>query len=227
MSTVLAPPAAHAPPQTETLADLVDRLGDIPLDRILAHPPPGTATPDDLLRLQEGEPKRLCELVEGVLVEKAMGLEESRLAMRLGQYLLNYLDQTNLGTVCGADGPITFDVGLIRLPDVSYIPFDAIPEGADPHTPMPDWIPALAVEVISKSNTRREIERKRGEYFAAGTHMVWVVDPKKRTVDVYTAPDVCVTRNDGDTLDAPEILPGFALDVTEWFDRALQVKGKS
>jgi Uma2 family endonuclease len=219
-TTTLAPPV-------ETLADVMHRLGDIPLDRILMTPPPGSATPRDLLRLLEGEPKRLCELVEGVLVEKAMGNEESRLAMRLGYLLFAYLDEHDVGTVSGGDGPIAFGEGLIRLPDVSFIPYWAIPEGADPRTPMPDWIPALAVEILSKGNTRREIERKRREYFAAGTQLVWVVEPRKRCVEVYTSPDEHVTLSDGDTLDGGAVLPGFALDVTQWFDRALKVKGES
>lgn len=216
-------PLTIAPP-TETLADVVKRLGDVPLDRILMHPPPGTATREDLLRVLEGRPKRLCELVDGVLVEKAVGNEESRLAMRLGQALLNYLDTNDLGTVSGGDGAITFADGLIRLPDVSFIPYSAIPPEADPRTPMPDWIPALAVEVLSLSNTRREIERKRGEYFAAGTALVWIVDPRQRTVEVYQSPTEYVTLSDGDTLDGGDVLPGFTLDATDWFDRSHKVK---
>ncbi len=54
----------------ETLADLMERLGDVPLHRIRLHPFPGTATVADVLRLCDGEPKCLCELVDGVLVEK-------------------------------------------------------------------------------------------------------------------------------------------------------------
>lgn len=221
MSTILAPP------ETETLADVVRRLGDIPLQRILIRPPLGTATPADLLRRLEREPKRLCELVEGVLVEKAMGQEESRLAAKLIQCLLNYLDQNDVGTIAGADGPITLETGLIRLPDVSFIPYEAIPEGADPHTPMPDWVPALVVEVLSKSNTRREIQRKRAEYFDAGVELVWVVDPKRRTVDVYTSPSSRVTLTDTDTLDGGAVLPGFSMSLADWFDWALKVKRES
>ena len=62
-----------------TLQDLVDRLGGIPLSRILLQPAPGLATEEDLLR-ENARKRRLCELVEGVLVEKAMGLQESLLA---------------------------------------------------------------------------------------------------------------------------------------------------
>lgn len=64
----------------ETLADLVHRLGDIPLHRIRMQPPPGTATEFDLVAAGDCREKRLCELVDGVLVEKDMGAFESFLA---------------------------------------------------------------------------------------------------------------------------------------------------
>ena len=66
-------------PPAETLADLLKRLGDIPMVRIRMRPAPGTATADDVLRLCAAEPKRLCELVDGVLVEKPIGHLEARL----------------------------------------------------------------------------------------------------------------------------------------------------
>ncbi len=62
-----------------TLDELVERLGGIPLSRILAHPAPGMATEADLLEA-ERRYDRIYELVDGVLVEKAMGIRESILA---------------------------------------------------------------------------------------------------------------------------------------------------
>ena len=72
-------------PTIKTLADLRKRLGGIPLDRIWFHPAPGTATEKDVLEVEVRE-NRLCELVDGTLVEKAMGFEESRLAFELGPW---------------------------------------------------------------------------------------------------------------------------------------------
>jgi len=73
--------ATIAPADIKTLADLRRRLGGIPLERIWFHPAPGTATEKDVIEAEERE-NRLCELVDGTLVEKAMGFEESRLAVR-------------------------------------------------------------------------------------------------------------------------------------------------
>jgi hypothetical protein len=70
--------ATIAAPEIKTLADLRRRLGGIPLERIWFHPAPDTATEKDAIDAEARE-NRLCELVDGSLVEKAMGFEESRL----------------------------------------------------------------------------------------------------------------------------------------------------
>ena len=62
-----------APDKGLTLADLVDRFGPMPAERIRTNPPPGTATEQDVIDIEEHE-SRLCELVDGVLVEKTAGV---------------------------------------------------------------------------------------------------------------------------------------------------------
>ncbi len=208
--------ATLSPP--DSLAELLHRLGDVPLERIIARPAPGTATPSDVLRLCDGEPKRLCELVEGVLVEKTMGQHESRLAVILIGFLLDYLKGNNLGVLTGANGPYTIENDQIRFPDVAFISWDNIPPDADPGTPMPDWVPSLAVEVISRGNTRGEMKRKLKDYFAAGVELVWYVYPKERVVRVYTSEEDCQTMTEDGTLDGGSVLPGFQLSVRQLFE---------
>ena len=210
--------------QIETLADLIERLGNVSLDRIRLHPPPGTATVEDVLRFCDGEPKHLCELVDGVLVEKVMGHLESRLAARLIFLLQVYLEEHDLGVVSGADGPhhILFDQA--RFPDVVFIAYDRIPEGADPATKVPNWIPSLAVEVLSEGNTKGEMARKPQDYFEAGVDLVWYVDPSDRTVRVYHSPDAVTTLTEADNLDGENILPGFRLSIRDWFDRTSRIR---
>ena len=87
MSTVASPlpkPAPVAAP-IQTLADLMDRIGNVPLERVRAHPAPGTAVEQDVLAAEKED--HLCELVEGVLVEKAMAYNESTLAAFLIEML--------------------------------------------------------------------------------------------------------------------------------------------
>ncbi len=204
--------------ETETLADVLHRIGDVPLDRVLAHPAPGEATPADVLRLCDGEPKRLCELVDGVLVEKVMGQHESRIAVELSALIWTYLKTHDLGILTGADGPYSLEEEQIRFPDVAFISWDSIPPDADPTEPMPDWTISLAVEAISPGNTRGEMKRKLKDYFAAGVELVWYLYPIERVVRVYTSEEDCQTLTDADELDGGDVLPEFRVSVRELFD---------
>ncbi len=204
-----------------TMARLLERLGGIDPDRVLLDPTPGTATETDLLLLTKRY-NRLYELVEGTLVEKAMGYPESTLASWISHLLWNFLATNNLGELCGADGTLRLMKGLVRLPDVAFIRREQFPEGPAGRAPLeqiPDFAPDLAIEVLSPSNTRGEMQRKRKEYFLAGTTLVWEVDPRRRVVDVYTAPEVSVTLTEADTLDGGDVLPGLQLPVRQIFER--------
>src|SRR5438270_11147773 len=86
-----------------TPADMLDRLGGIPLDRILSRPAPGTATEQDVVDIHDRE-DRLCELVDGVLIEKPAGFLESRVAAFLIQVVDTFVEAHDLGITAGADG---------------------------------------------------------------------------------------------------------------------------
>jgi Uma2 family endonuclease len=210
MATVLTPPATM-----DTLADLVEQLGDIPLARIRMQAL-GTATEQDVLDIYHRE-KRLCELVDGVLVEKAIGFRESILAMALGALLRDFVIPRNLGLVSGESGMMRLFVGLVLIPDVAFASWDRFPHRRVPTEPIPSLVPDLAVEVLSASNTPREMARKCQEYFEAGVRVVWLVDPEARTVAVYTAPDQFTVYDATQTLDGGDVLPGFTLALGDLF----------
>ncbi len=214
--------AAISPP--ETFAEMWEQLGNVPLNRIRMFPPPGTATVADVERLCDREPKCLCELIDGVLVEKTMGHVESRLTVRLSYLLQAFLEDHDFGVVTGADGPHHLLPDQVRFPDVAFISYENIPEDADCQTTVPDWIPSLAVEVISKNNTKAEMARKLRDYFEAGVKLVWYVDPPTRTVQVYRSPETFITKSEDEELDGEDVLPGFRVSIRDWFDRALRVR---
>jgi Uma2 family endonuclease len=207
----------QTPPRpVRTFADLLERLGDIPAQRIWLDPPPGTATEEDLLETERRE-GRLCELVDGVLVEKAMGLRESILAGALLALLRAFVIPRNLGIVSGEAGMMRLFPGLVRIPDVAFASWDRVPGRRVPAEAIPDLAPDLAVEVLSEGNTPAEMARKRGEYFRAGVRVVWLIDPKIRAVTVYTSLDASTTLDESQVLEGGEALAGFMLPLRELF----------
>jgi Uma2 family endonuclease len=205
--------------QIENLEELIHRLGDIPLERILLHPPPGTAKEKDVVAALESPRKRLCELVEGVLVEKPMGAREAIYASVVVRHMDAFAEEHNLGIVLGPDGALRIMVGLVRIPDVSFVPWDWIPGDEWPEDPIPGLVPGLAVEIVSKGNTAKEMETKVGEYFDAGVLVVWLVYPKTQTAEVYSSRTSCRTIDKNGALDGGTLLPGFRLPLKTIFAR--------
>jgi Uma2 family endonuclease len=218
MATTTTRSRRHAPPLSgvTTVGDLLRRLGNVPARRVRMVPTPGTATEKDLLLILDRD-NIPCELVEGTLVEKAMGYEEAEIALLIGTLLNNFVRPRKLGIVAGSDGTLRLFHGLVRIPDVSYISWASMPGGKRPRVPIPSLAPDLAVEVLSKGNTKAEMNRKLGEYFAAGVRLVWLVDARKRTVRVYTSVDRFTTLSQDEDLDGGEALPGFRVPVAGLF----------
>jgi Uma2 family endonuclease len=149
-----------------------------------------------------------------------MGYFESSLACVLIQLLRNYLDTNPVGSVAGEGGMMRLLPHLVRIPDVSFVVWGRFPDRRVTREPVPAIAPDLAVEVLSESNTKAEMDRKLREYFAAGARLVWYLDPEDRTVRVYTAVDRVTLLDESGTLEGGDVLPGFVLPIREWFERA-------
>ena len=195
---------------------MLEQLGGIAPARVRFHPAPGTATEADVLAIHDHE-DRLYELVDGVLVEKAMGLRESFLAIALASILWSFVRPRNLGLVTGEAGMMRLMAGLVRMPDVAFISWTRLPNRRVPTEPIPALAPDLVVEVLSAGNTPGEMARKRQEYFHAGVQIVWMVDPNARTVEVFTAPEQSTVLHEVQTLEGGTVLPGFVLPLHELF----------
>lgn len=206
--------------------EVLRALGGIPPSRVRMEPPPGTATTRDLIRLWKAE-GRMCELVDGTLVEKPMAFSESNVASLIITAIQNFLVAADLGIVVGEQGMMRLVRGLVRAPDVSFVSWDQLPDRKVPDEALPSLHPDLAVEVFSKGNTRKEMARKRREYFRTGCQIVWMVYPRKRTVDVYKSPTEFISLTESDTLDGGDVLPRFRLPVRSLFVNLAMPKPKS
>ncbi len=217
--TIALKPSLESPESTETLGDLLARLGGVSPDRVRLHPAPGTATVADVVGIEAKE-NRLFELLDGVLVEKCMGYRESLLAAKILIALGIWVQPRKLGELSGADGMMRLFPGLVRIPDVAFASWARFPGGEVPEEAVPSVVPDLAVEVLSESNTEGEMKRKREEYFKAGVRLVWEVDGKARTVAVYTGAEEFVVLQGDQALDGGAVLRGFTLGLRELFGEA-------
>jgi Uma2 family endonuclease len=177
------------------------------------------ATLDDLMRT-EGK----AELIGGRIVKyMGTGVRPSEVAANIHASLRAHAKQTGKGKA------FTNGVGY-AVPEMlsgreSFAPDASFYTGALP-TNLMDFIqgaPTFAAEVRSKSNygpsAETEMELKRADYFAAGTLVVWDVDPLAETIDCYRAdaPNQPVRFKKGDAADAEPAVPGWRIDVNEVF----------
>ncbi|MCA9214324.1 MAG: Uma2 family endonuclease [Planctomycetales bacterium] len=199
-----------------TMAERLMDLGDLPSSRIRMDPPPGTADLDDVIRANDHS-DRICEWVDRTLVEKAVGWQESLLAMVLGRWLGNFLESNDLGAVIGPDGMYRIFADTARAPDISFISWERLPDGRLPTEPVPAVVPDFAIEILSIGNTRSEMARKRREYFHAGVRLLWIVDPRARSVAIFTASDQYTVVDENATIDGGSVLPGWSVDLSKLF----------
>lgn len=212
----------------ETFAELLDRIGHVPPERIRLRPPLGTATEKDVLAALEAADKRLYELVDGVLVEKPMGTKESYIAFLIAHQIQLFVAQHDLGIVLPGDGALRLRLGLVRIPDFCFIPWDRLPpEGELLPGAIASIVPMLAGEVLSESNTKTEMARKLKDYFGAGVQIVWMIDPKTETAMVYTSATRGRSIGKDGVLEGGKVLPGFTLPLKDLFARTRRRKRRS
>lgn len=210
-------------PAEWSLGDLCRHLGHIPLDRIRLFPSPGRAGEEDLAALDRHGEQR-WELIDGTLVQKPMGQYESSIGVIVAYLLQRFLDEHDLGMVFGMDCPTRFRAGLVLEPDAAFARWERFPPGPRSRDPLLTIVPNLVVEVLSPSNTAKEMERKRDEYFGAGVERVWEIESELRTARDYRTPGEFDPIAAEGWLDGGSILPGFRLSLAEVFARADRVR---
>lgn len=130
---------------------------------------------------------------------------------RIARLLDRFVDSQHLPGMVYSESGFAVDPESYRIPDVAYR--RTIQRGPQPLTGAPD----LAIEVHSTSDSPRYISRKIAHLRETGTHTVWVVYPQFQEVHVVD-PSGERWLTAADTLEAPELLPGFSLPVSKLFD---------
>jgi Uma2 family endonuclease len=168
------------------------------------------AMPDDGFRY---------ELVKGELRRMSpSGSEHGAIIINISVLLAQHVRSEKLGVCFGAETgfKIASAPDTVRAPDVAFIRRERIPESGIPKKFWPG-APDLAVEVLSPGDTRREVDEKVKDWLEAGARVVWVINPKRRSVSVYHSMTDAERLSEGDELDGGEVVPGFRCKVCEIF----------
>ena len=160
-----------------------------------------------------------CELVKGELVMMTpAGSYHAQVEDNIYPLLSLFIRKNKLGRTRPSDAGFLLarDPDTVRSPDIAFIRSDRVSS-----TPQHGYFvgaPDLAVEIRSPNDRPGEIGRKTQEYLAAGTIVVWDIDPRTKTVTIYRKDTEPHVLREAETLTEEELLPGFSLPIKDVFD---------
>ncbi len=175
-------------------------------------------TAGDLLRLYSEGVRG--ELIRGVLCETMpTGHEHGAIVVNLSTELRNFIKPRRLGWLVASDSGVWLerDPDTVREPDIAFTSAEKVHLDARV-TGYAEVAPDLVVEIVSPSDSRREVHDKAQMWLLHGVRMVWVVYPNTRTVDVYRVEGDVATLTEDGSLDGLDVLPGFACEVSTIFE---------
>ena len=171
-------------------------------------------TADELERLNL--PNKRTELIEGrLVVREPAGFQLGVIAMRIARHLEEFAAKKDLGVVVAAETGfrLASSPDTVRAPDCGFVRKarvpDPLPRGYFPLSP------DLAVEVLSPDDRPDEVLSKVADWLRAGSVLVWVIDPERRTARVYRADGSESHLSDSDALSGEELLPDFELPLAK------------
>ena len=172
-------------------------------------------TAEELIKLPEDG--NHYELIKGELLTMSPpGDEHGAVTMNLTLPLANYVKENNLGVIRAAETGFKLENNpdTVLAPDIAFIARDRV----GPKVLGYRWgAPDLVVEVMSQWDTKPKATRKAELWVQLGAGSVWLVNPRKRTVEVFRAGVECRVFHDTDEL-IDDIVPGFRVAVSEIFD---------
>jgi Uma2 family endonuclease len=171
-------------------------------------------TAEELIRLPRDRYR--YELVKGELLTMSPSEQHGVVTVYLTAPLATHVRTNKLGIVFGAETGYILERNpdTVLAPDISFISnkrIETIPSG---YLEIP---PDLAVEVISPGESKAKVERKTAQWLALGAKDVWLVDPHKKTVEVYSAEAQTTVFHEADELVDYDLVPGFGVPVSEIF----------
>ena len=163
-------------------------------------------------------PGKQVELLRGhLVVREPPGTWHGVIAATLGHYLSSFVRRQGLGIVVGQDTgfKIASDPDTVRGPDVGFVACDRVER--IPRRGYAALSPDLVAEILSPDDVPGEVLAKVGEWLAAGTRIVWLVDARRAEIHVYRQDGSLSVLREDDHLDGENVLPGFTCAVKDVF----------
>ena len=176
--------------------------------------------PEDLTDPEDG---RRFELVDDELVERNVSYQSSRISARVQHFISAKVVPAGLGEMLESEIGIRLwpeEPTRTRRPDVAFIAQARAPEGD------PGFLyiaPDLVVEVVSPGDASSDVVAKAHEWLVGGVRLVWIMHPVAREVHVYRQQGRPEIFGPEDTLTGEDVVPGFAITVSEFFKSSRDV----
>ena len=180
------------------------------------------ATTTDLMTLEQyaahidTDERYVTDLVRGVLVrEPRPGDPHGSMQLALGYHLSGWARAHGARVTAESGYILAENPPTLRGPDLAVVVVPRSSKGQPG-----GWIrgaPDVAVEILSPSDRSSGIQEKTLDYLAAGARLVWIVDPRARTVTVFRADGTARLLRESDTLDGEGVLGGFSVALAELF----------
>lgn len=170
-------------------------------------------TADQLIRMSS--PGKRYELVKGgLVVMEPTGGRHGQITMEIAFFLREHVKLRRLGTVFPPDTGFRLekDPDTVLAPEVAFVAAGRLEPIPDAY---PELAPDIAVEVISPSDSRSQVEKKARTWLELGARIVWIVDPKGRSITVHQTGREVRVLTEQDRLTADPVLPEFDCAVAE------------
>ena len=181
-------------------------------------------TPKQFDQLANYEQEARLELTASgeLIIMSPTGGTAGRKNFRLIQQLANWIDRDKTGI--GFDSSTVFILpnGARRSPDASWIKLDRWNKlTTEQQDGFPPIAPDFVIELVSPSDMRnqryQDLQSKMQEYIDNGVKLGWLIEPKRKTVEIYCQDQLPEVLDNPKSLSGEDILPNFILDLTNIF----------
>jgi Uma2 family endonuclease len=158
------------------------------------------------------------EVVDGELVMSPKNNpQHGNMCVRISARILDHADKRKLGQVFDSNTGYWMVNRNLRAPDVSFVSKARLPQRSPKG--FFEGAPDLVVEVLSPTNSRREMDDRLRDFFESGTKLAWIIDPEEQFAEVCHSPTDRKIVGPGGVLEGEDVLPGFKLPLSDLFQR--------